>query len=61
MTLSSSVCLLVLLYLVVCFTYFRNQGVLTSEVKFDLHKGEDKQLRYTMECGKHKATVFGVV
>ncbi|CAB4002348.1 Hypothetical predicted protein [Paramuricea clavata] len=34
----------------------RNQGVLTSEVKFELSHGADKQLYYTMECGKHKAT-----
>ncbi|XP_028396773.1 microprocessor complex subunit DGCR8-like [Dendronephthya gigantea] len=34
----------------------RNQGVLTTGVKFDLKQGKDKQLNFTMECGKHKAT-----
>ena len=31
--------------------------MLTSEVKFALKHGADKQLYYTMEFGKHKATV----
>ncbi len=39
------------------FTFFRNQGVLTFKPKTALNHGEDKQLYYTLECGKHKATV----
>ena len=31
--------------------------MLSSELKFELHQGSDRQLHYTMECGKHKATV----
>jgi hypothetical protein len=41
--------------------FFRNQGVLTSEVKFELSHGADKQLYYTMEWGKHKATVSSLM
>lgn len=34
----------------------RNQGVLTSEVKFEMHHTAKGNICYSIECGKHKAT-----